>query len=118
MKRKSVVFFFKNRSMNGIFGVRGNTQKNLGTYLGKLLAIVPKPELRGFGGDSLTKAPFGVASIFTPGKTEVKFKNIPQVSCEKNPSEDRPKYNFFPKRMNLSSKHVSHEQEPSYFLLY
>ena len=26
------------------------------------ITIIPKPELRGFGGDSLTKPPFGVTS--------------------------------------------------------
>ena len=40
-------------------------QQNLSSiflhYTGQI-TIIPKPELRGFGGDSLTKPPFGVTS--------------------------------------------------------
>ena len=31
-------------------------------YLSGQITIIPKPQLRGFGGDSLTKPPFGVTS--------------------------------------------------------
>ena len=44
----------------------GKDSKQYHTWLSKILSgqitIIPKPELRGFGGDSLTKPPFKVTS--------------------------------------------------------
>ena len=37
-------------------------QQLVAEYQSGQITIIPKPELRGFGGDSLTKPPFGVTS--------------------------------------------------------
>ena len=55
------------------------------TMLSRQITIIPKPELRGFWGDSLTKPPFGVTNRFGRYKLPIWRAYTPDIEQLKTP---------------------------------